>query len=482
MDQLAAIFGSAGFLPHGYCLLWRPDILALHAVSDVVIAASYFSIPLAIMTFVRRRLDLIAEHKRIAVLFSVFILGCGMTHVFGVIILWQPVYILDGLVKAFTAIVSIVTAILLWPVLPRLLEIPSPGQLALANAALHDEIVAKDRAVAELQAMKATLEQQVQRRTAEVQALARRFEIATAGSVVTVSEQDEDLRYTWLHNPRPPLSAASLGRTDDEVFGAASDKLTPLKRRVLTTGKPLRTDIDVPIDGADYYFDMKITPARVGSGAGVLVAAVDVTQQKRQHEHLQIIMRELAHRARNLLSLVDGIARQTAKSEGLSQAFVARFGDRLSALGGAYDLLISADWKGVDLRPLIEGQLAPVMPSDKASDKGRVSIRGPAIVVSPEAGQYLALAIHELATNATKHGALKRSDGVVEVVWRRRASAGGRHTIELTWTERGAALAPPQRSGFGRLLLETLVARALKGSSSLEFDDAGLRWRGSFPG
>ncbi len=476
MDQFASIFGSAGFLPHGFCLLWRPDILALHAVSDLVIAGSYFSIPLAIMSFVRRRTDLIAEHRRIAVLFSVFILGCGMTHVFGVIILWQPLYILDGLVKAFTAVVSIVTAILLWPVLPRLLEIPSPGQLALANATLQTEVDARNRAVAELEAVKSQLEAEVLRRTGEVQALARRFEIATTGSVITVSEQDADLRYTWLHNPRPPLSGRAIGRTDEEALGPVSGILAPLKRKVLKSGKPLRAEVALPVNGTEYHFDMKITPAQVGAGAGVLVAAVDVTEQKRQHEHLQIIMRELAHRARNLLSLVDGIARQTAKAEGLPQAFVARFGDRLSALGGAYDLLISSDWKGVDLRPLVESQLAPMMPGDK----DRVVVRGPSLVVSPEAGQYLALALHELATNATKHGALSRSDGVVEVAWRRRAAKGGARTIEMTWTERGAALTPPQRSGFGRQLLESLVARALKGSASLEFTSAGLRWRVSF--
>ncbi len=113
-------------------------------------------------------------------------------------------------------------------------------------------------------------------------------------------------------------------------------------------------------------------------------------------------------------------------------------------------------------------------------DKDRVVVRGPSLVVSPEAGQYLALALHELATNATKHGALSRSDGVVEVAWRRRAAKGGARTIEMTWTERGAALTPPQRSGFGRQLLESLVARALKGSASLEFTSAGLRWRVSF--
>jgi hypothetical protein len=120
MSGLAAFFSSAGFIPHGYCLLWRPDILALQVISDTVIAASYFSIPLAILAFVRARPDLQLEHKRVAILFGVFILGCGLTHVMGVVTLWRPYYVEDGLIKGFTALVSIITAVALWPMLPRL--------------------------------------------------------------------------------------------------------------------------------------------------------------------------------------------------------------------------------------------------------------------------------------------------------------------------------------------------------------------------
>src|SRR5260221_8923752 len=194
MNAWYQYFAATGFIPHGYCLLWRPDILALHVTSDVVIALAYFSIPLAILSFVRRRTDLMAEHRRIAILFSVFILGCGLTHVFGVVVLWYPVYVIDGWVKAFTALASMVTAAALWPVLPRLLQIPSPSQLATANALLQDEIAARREALEALEAIRRGLEDEVRRRTQEVQSLARRVEIATADSVVAVAEQDEALR------------------------------------------------------------------------------------------------------------------------------------------------------------------------------------------------------------------------------------------------------------------------------------------------
>jgi len=265
MRAISAFFSSNGFMPHGFCLLWRPDILALHAISDLVIAAAYFSIPLAILSFVRRRADLAPEHKRVAVLFSVFILACGLTHVMAVLVLWWPFYVEDGLIKAFTALVSLFTAVALWPMLPRLLQIPSPGQLAAANARLQGEIAAKEAAFEALQAIRAGLEDEVSRRTEELRIVARRFQIATQGSAVTITEQDAQLRYTWLHNLRVGVNTESLGKTDVDIFGPeAGAELTRLKTQVLATGEPLRAEVTAPMDGVDYHYDLTISPARVG--------------------------------------------------------------------------------------------------------------------------------------------------------------------------------------------------------------------------
>ncbi len=475
MAGFGQFFSSAGFIPHGFCLLWRPDVLALHVVSDAIIAASYFSIPLAIIAFVNRRKDLLGEHRRIAILFSVFILGCSFTHVMGIVVLWRPLYVEDGLIKAFTALVSVATAIALWPVLPRLLLIPSPSQLAVANTQLQDEIEARRQAIETLQSVQLGLEAEVRRRTREVEALARRFEIATEGSLITVCEQDAELRYTWLHNPRPPLGADALGRTDAEALTpAAAAALAEPKRRVLASGEPLSQLVVLPVGGEDFSFELKITPALTADGEdGLLVAAVDITEQKRQQAHLQVIMRELAHRAKNILSLVDGVARQTAKAEALPDGFVDRFGDRLAALGQAYDLLISGDWRGVDLRDLVDTQLAFILPEAK----GRVTVRGPAVVVRPEVGQYLALALHELATNATKYGALRQPGGRLTLEWRLVADETGEPAVALEWAESGLNLSQPGRSGFGRALLERVAPRGLGTTATLEFTPVGVRWR-----
>jgi len=98
MDKvLDWLFGTAKFIPHGVCLLWRPDLVALHVVSDLLIAAAYFAIPVAIYAFVRGRTDLAPEHKRMAIMFSLFIAACGFTHLGSVWTLWQPLYGTHGL-------------------------------------------------------------------------------------------------------------------------------------------------------------------------------------------------------------------------------------------------------------------------------------------------------------------------------------------------------------------------------------------------
>lgn len=125
------------FSPHGICLLWQPELIWLHVASDAVIAVSYFSIPFVLGIFVSRRRDV--EFGWVLWAFALFITACGLTHVFSIYTLWVPVYGIEGLVKAVTAAASIVTAAMLWPLLPKLLAIPSPAQLRLAYVALQEE-------------------------------------------------------------------------------------------------------------------------------------------------------------------------------------------------------------------------------------------------------------------------------------------------------------------------------------------------------
>ena len=131
------ILDSSMFSPHGICLLWEPELIWLHVTSDAVIAIAYFSIPVALSIFVSKRPDV--DFGWIFWAFAIFIMACGFTHVLSIITLWVPVYGIEAIVKVMTAAASIVTAVMLWPLLPKVLALPSPSQLRAAEVALAQE-------------------------------------------------------------------------------------------------------------------------------------------------------------------------------------------------------------------------------------------------------------------------------------------------------------------------------------------------------
>lgn len=138
------------FMPHGMCFLWLPEVMALHIISDALIALAYFSIPFAILRFVRGRDDLEPRHRKMALLFAAFIAFCGLTHVLSIYVLWVPIYIFEGWLKAITAIVSVATAISLLRLIPAALKLPSAGSMRAEIAAHKETMIALDAARAAL--------------------------------------------------------------------------------------------------------------------------------------------------------------------------------------------------------------------------------------------------------------------------------------------------------------------------------------------
>ncbi|MBI2236408.1 MAG: hypothetical protein HYU60_05555 [Magnetospirillum sp.] len=165
---LAGFLDAYGLLPHGICLTWRPELLWLHAVSDAVTALAYYSIPVALLVFAWRRRDL--QFRWMFVLFGIFITACGTTHVMGLLTLWVPLYAEEGLVKAVTALSSILTTAVLFPLIPKALALPGPAQWEAVNRDLHDEVSERREAEAEVRRLNAELERRVAERTAELAA------------------------------------------------------------------------------------------------------------------------------------------------------------------------------------------------------------------------------------------------------------------------------------------------------------------------
>lgn len=160
------------YTPHGYCIMWHPGLVWTHVISDALIALAYFSIPIAILYFISKRPDI--RFGWIATLFATFILACGLTHVMGIWTLWNGDYGAQALMKAFTALVSVATAIALWPLVPKALAVPSTDQLQRANDELSALVAERDAALVRLQS-------EIEERTKVEEALLQAQKIESIG-------------------------------------------------------------------------------------------------------------------------------------------------------------------------------------------------------------------------------------------------------------------------------------------------------------
>jgi|GEM_PF-1419811 signal transduction histidine kinase len=160
------LFTFEPFIPHGHCYLWKPELVSLHLVSDLLIGLSYYSIPITLVYFVRKRQDL--PFNWIFLMFSSFIVACGSSHLLEIWTLWYPTYWLSGLIKAITAFVSVYTALALVALIPEAIALPSPAQLEQTNQELRQQIIQRQQVENALQLINEELELRVQNRTLEL--------------------------------------------------------------------------------------------------------------------------------------------------------------------------------------------------------------------------------------------------------------------------------------------------------------------------
>ncbi|WP_044241027.1 ATP-binding protein [Flexithrix dorotheae] len=156
MDFFKELFAQ-NFMPHGHCYYWKPEILWLHVISDGLIFLAYFTLPIALGFFISKRKDL-AQFKSIFILFSTFILLCGFTHIIEIYVVWNPMYRFSGIIKAITALVSVVTAVVAWPMIPLALALPSPSMLQKTNKELQKEIAKRKKIAIQLEEYQHELE------------------------------------------------------------------------------------------------------------------------------------------------------------------------------------------------------------------------------------------------------------------------------------------------------------------------------------
>jgi PAS domain S-box-containing protein len=265
------------------------------------------------------------------------------------------------------------------------------------------------------------------------------------------------------------------GYTANEAVGRRSHELLrtravipieEIKQQVVKKGSWHGELTHTTRDGRRILVDSRLVRVSYDGDTYALETNRDITQRKRAEEQVHLLMREMSHRGKNMLSLVQIIARQTAAVD--PEHFVDRFTDRIQALAANQDLLAQATWHGVDVDDLVRAQLAHF--SDLIGH--RISLSDPKFRLNGAAAQAIGMALHELATNAGKYGALSTDAGRVDIAWRLDGDV-----FRMDWTERhGPPVKPPERRGFGSTVIEAMTKRAVGGEVQLEYEPAGVAW------
>jgi PAS domain S-box-containing protein len=278
---------------------------------------------------------------------------------------------------------------------------------------------------------------------------------------------------------------ALFGFSRERMLGQSIEILLPERLRNVhpahragymkeATTRPMGTGLQLSAlraDGSEFPVDILLSPTNIDRRRLVLAVVRDVTERKRVEAQIQLLMRESNHRAKNILSLVQAIGRQTAA--GSPEQFMERFTERIQALAANQDLLVSNKWQGVDLEDLLRAQLAHFADLIGA----RITGSGPKLRLNAATAQAIGLALHELATNAGKYGALSTDRGRVDVRW---GTDGD--TLTISWTERdGPPVSPPERRGFGSTVIVSMAKTTVGGEVQLDYAPSGLVWRLTCP-
>ena len=222
-----------------------------------------------------------------------------------------------------------------------------------------------------------------------------------------------------------------------------------------------------------------VTRGPDGKPQRLVHVVADITERKNAEDHVYQLLRELTHRGKNLLAVIQAIASQTGRQSDTIEEFQESFTKRLQGLAASHDLLVVQNWKGASLTDLLRDQLRIFASSDGSA----IELSGPEVFLDPQTTEQLGLALHELSTNAMKHGALSMPSGKITVTWTIAPPSGGEpEKLQFAWIERGGPLvAAPSHKGFGHVVFERIVARALNGEIKMTFEPEGLDWRLTFP-
>uniref|UniRef100_B0SZC2 histidine kinase n=1 Tax=Caulobacter sp. (strain K31) TaxID=366602 RepID=B0SZC2_CAUSK len=531
MSPVDWLLNPSGLTPHGFCLSWAPGLIALHVGSDVLIGLAYFSIPLAIAAFVKQRPDI--RYGWVAYLFVGFILACGATHLMSIFTLWVPAYGVEGLIKLVTAILSIATAAILWPLMPKLLAVPSAAHLERLNAELADTVAAQGRTAALLRESEAqvrssnlALERRVEERTAQLRATNVQLTEALAERALAeraLARSEEAFRASFEaaavgKAQSDPLSgriiranrafAQMLGYEPEEIVGrlgweftwpedrdaemaeynrVVADEIPAYvreKRYVRRNGEPFWGRVSASIVRNPETLEPVLTVAVIEDIDETYKAQSALRDATQELELLveeltstvsqrDLLLREVYHRVKNNLQIVDSLLVMQARKLSDPEAKQALLGlrGRIYALGLVHGQLMgSKDLRTFDITPFLR-ELSSNIVDGVAGNEVQLTVQGVPMDVGLDFAIPLGLLVTELVTNSLKH-AFPAGVGTIDVGLGRTEEGDVMLTVADNGVGHDGSETPARgvRSTLGVTIIEGLVAQ-LKGTIMVRKDN-----------
>jgi two-component sensor histidine kinase/PAS domain-containing protein len=534
MNSVVSLLGGTQGLPHGACLLWETGLVWLQVISDAFIALAYYAILMALVYVVRQRRDM--AFPWMFLLFGAFLFTGGTTHLFSIWTLWQPVYWLEGLIKTGTAGVSVATAVLLVPLIPKALALPSPAQVAAANHALQAEIAERERADEALRALANTLEQRVEERTAALtqtnQALQaemaerqraegelvrlnrelqhRITEFQTLLDVVPVGiavAEDPECQRIWAN----PWLSRLLGATPGENVASTSQAAEPMPYRLCRDGRelppaerPMRyaaahgeeiRNMEVEVlyqDGRAIQLLESASPLfdETGQVRGCVATYIDITERQRMEAQLrdsvhekEVLLREVHHRVKNNLQVISSLLDLQADvaADPRVRAVFEESQSRIQAMALIYENLYQSETlTKIDAAVYLRNLSQRLFDAFRApGDTITLTLEAQPVMLPPQIAIPFGLLLNELLSNALKHAFPDGRAGTIHIALRQESSGQCVLTVRDTGVGFPEGLDIHQADSLG-LQLIGLLTEQLGGTVALT-RDAGTIFTITFP-
>lgn len=471
-------FVNFAYIPHGHCYLWKPGLVWLHLLSDGLIATAYFSIPIALVYFVQRRRDL--PYPWLFLLFGAFIIACGCTHIFAIWTLWHPNYWMSGAVKALTAVISLMTAATMIPVIPEALTLPGRGELEKA---------------------KADLEQRVLERTQALQLSEERLQMALAGSGDGLWDWNIATKEVYFS----PRWQQMLGYEVNELPG----HISTWESLIHPDDKPSHMEalaLHLQDSQAPYVFDYRIKTkagewkwignygqvvTRNEKGDAVRMSGThkDISDRKQREQELaeslaekNVMLQEIHHRVKNNLQVICSLLNlRTQSSDPQIVEVMKESQNRVKSMALVHENLYNSEnLSKIDLESYVQDLSENLLRSYQAKTSStKISVAVSNISLDIDTAVPCGLIINELVSNALKYAFLPQQQGEVKISIYRAAN----QDIILNIADNGIGLPPEinieQINTMG-LRMVTALIRQISGTLTVN-REAGSSFMISFP-